>query len=177
MHTTHSMQRLTTQYIEQEDRMRLSGQLANGETVVLWLTQRLLHRLVPHLSAWLEQRESMQFNHPQVQATQQAIVQSMAQQAARAQLAPPPVQAPPAHVGGLVELVNLSFRGDVLVLTFQCYGQEPAPATLPITPQPLRQWLGIVFEQCQHAQWPTTARPSWMQVAQTPQPPESTLLH
>ena len=47
------LHRLTTDYVEEEDRIRVSGASANGDTVVLWLTQRLLNRLVPHLTAWL----------------------------------------------------------------------------------------------------------------------------
>ena len=43
------LHRITTEYIDSEDRIRLTGQLASGDTVVLWLTQRLLNRLVPHL--------------------------------------------------------------------------------------------------------------------------------
>ena len=47
----NSLQRITTEYDEREDRIRVSGQLAQGEAVVLWLTQRLLNRLVPHLTS------------------------------------------------------------------------------------------------------------------------------
>ena len=39
------LHRLTTDYVEEEDRIRVSGASANGDTVVLWLTQRLLNRL------------------------------------------------------------------------------------------------------------------------------------
>lgn len=47
------LQRVTTAYLENEDRLRLTGKLADGDIVVLWLTQRLLSRLVPHLTTWL----------------------------------------------------------------------------------------------------------------------------
>ena len=43
------LQRVTTAYLENEDRLRLTGELADGDTVVCWLTQRLLNRLVPGL--------------------------------------------------------------------------------------------------------------------------------
>ena len=33
------LERLTTEYVEREDRIRLSGQLTHGDTVVLWLTR------------------------------------------------------------------------------------------------------------------------------------------
>lgn len=50
------LQRFTTEYVEIEDRIRLAGETAPGHTVVLWLTQRLLARLLPHLLQWLEQQ-------------------------------------------------------------------------------------------------------------------------
>ena len=78
------LQRITTEYNEPEDRIRLSGELAQGDTVVLWLTQRLLNRLVPHLTAWLSQQLAPASSIPSVQAVHEDIVQGFAQQAARA---------------------------------------------------------------------------------------------
>lgn len=52
-----ALQRITTEYRAQEDRLCLTGERANGDAVVLWLTQRLLNRLVPHLTGWLEQQK------------------------------------------------------------------------------------------------------------------------
>ena len=43
------LQRCTTEYIATEDRLRLSGEIGTQSTVVLWLTQRLLNRLMPPL--------------------------------------------------------------------------------------------------------------------------------
>ena len=85
---TQKLQRITTEYIDREDRIRLTGELAAGTVVVLWLTQRLVNRLVPHLTAWLDRQVTPASNIPSVQARHQDIVQSFAQQAARVQLAP-----------------------------------------------------------------------------------------
>lgn len=41
------LQRITTQYDEREDRIRLAGETMNDQMVVLWFTQRMLHRLLP----------------------------------------------------------------------------------------------------------------------------------
>lgn len=49
-----ALQRMTTDYIVQEDRIRVTGECAGGGVLVLWLTQRLLVRLVPPLCRWLE---------------------------------------------------------------------------------------------------------------------------
>ena len=39
-----ALQRVTTAYVADEDRLRLTGELSDGDAVVLWLTQRLLNR-------------------------------------------------------------------------------------------------------------------------------------
>lgn len=51
-----NLQRITTEFIASEDRIRLTGEVSEEKTrasVVLWLMQRLLNRLVPRLCAWL----------------------------------------------------------------------------------------------------------------------------
>ena len=161
---TH-FQRITTEYIELEDRIRLTGGLAQGDTVVLWLTQRLMNRLIPHLTAWLSRQIAPASRIPSVQAAHQDIVQGFAQQAARAQLAPElPVRTPSEEAGWRVDSVDIAEGENALVLTFKGAGKAQATLTLPA--QPLRQWLGIVFEQYQRGEWPTTVWPGWMQAAQ-----------
>jgi hypothetical protein len=46
---TINLARVTLSYIIEEDRVQLAGEDAQGNTVKLWLTARLLTRLVPHL--------------------------------------------------------------------------------------------------------------------------------
>ena len=72
-----TLQRITTEYIDQEDRIRLTGELAHGATVVLWITQRLLNRLIPHLTAWLSRQIAPASRIPSVQAAHQDIVQGL----------------------------------------------------------------------------------------------------
>lgn len=50
----NELKRLSTGHQEVEDRIRLVGETGNGAVVVLWLTQRLLLRLVPILLEGLE---------------------------------------------------------------------------------------------------------------------------
>lgn len=171
-----ALQRFTTEYIELEDRIRLSGELAEGDTVVLWLTQRLLNRLVPHLTAWLSRQLAPASSIPSVQAAYQDIVQGFAQQAARAQLAPEaPVRASSEGSVWRVDSVDIAQGDDAVVLTLK--GEGEAPATLTLAAQPLRQWLGIVFAQYQRGEWPTTAWPGWMEAAQPQAAPSAMALH
>jgi len=48
------LQRMSTEYIVGEDRIRLSGEVENAASVVIWLTRRLLERLLPAVLNWLE---------------------------------------------------------------------------------------------------------------------------
>ena len=48
--------RLTTEYVPAEDRMRLAGETAPDQAVVIWITRRLLDRVLPHLFGWLERK-------------------------------------------------------------------------------------------------------------------------
>ena len=160
------LQRLTTDYVEHEDRVRLSGVGADAHTVVLWLTQRLLNRLVPPLCQWLERSE------PKLSATHtgrvmcpsepaQQAVQGFAQAHAQAQLKPQaPVQAAAAAPHWVVVSVQLVSSADTVRLIFK--GSEGEEATLTLSAQPLRQWLGIVRQRYIHGEWPTTVWPAWM---------------
>lgn len=173
-----TLQRITTEYVELEDRIRLSGELTSGDTVVLWLTQRLVNRLVPHLTAWLDRQVAPATSIPSVQAAHHDIVQGFAQQAARAQLAPePPVRASSPQPGWRVDSVDIAQHEGAVVLTFK--GEAQASATLTLAAQPLRQWLGIVYAQCLRGEWPTAVWPGWMAASASAQAAgrSATLLH
>ena len=53
------LQRLTTEYIVIEDRIRISGETRDSGPVVMWLTNRLAMRVVPQLLRWLHHRISL----------------------------------------------------------------------------------------------------------------------
>lgn len=174
------LQRVTTAYLENEDRLRLTGELADGDTVVCWLTQRLLNRLVPHLTSWLaRQAESFASTvSPTIQSAHHDIVQGFAQQSARAQLKPePPVRAASTAAGWRVDSVDVAQGEAGVALTFKSEAGEQAVLTMAA--QPLRQWLSIVYEQVVAAEWPTTAWPAWMEAAVSlPQnQPRTAVLH
>lgn len=171
------LHRLTTDYVEEEDRIRVSGASANGDTVVLWLTQRLLNRLVPHLTAWLAAQVTPGAAAPAVQAAHRDIVQGFAQQAARAQLTPqPPVLAAAPAASWRVTSVDLSHSAQAVLLTLKGEGEA---AQLKLPAQALRQWLGILYAQYQRGEWPTAVWPAWMSAATAPpqNQPGTAVLH
>ena len=170
------LQRITTEYIDAEDRMRLAGEDAAGDAVVLWLTQRLLNRLVAHLCTWLEQRIPVD-THDYAAAAQAEVIQSFAQQAALAALEPQtPVQSKVQSSTWLVHSVDIASGDQGVMLTFKDAEAGGSFATLTLQDQPLRQWLTILHDQYQKAEWPLTVWPEWMAAPQPATAPQHAIV-
>ncbi len=162
--------RLTTVFDETEDRLRLTGEVEGDAPVVIWLTQRLLIRIVPVLLNGLTQQQG-------AHALQADVLHSFAQHAARAELTQQaPVPATSTRAAWLADSVALSLADHAVRLTFLCPDAEHAASVvLPI--QALRQWLGIVYDQCCRAEWPLTLWPAWLTDSAHTDRPASALLH
>ena len=141
------LNRITTIYVDKEDRIGLVGEDENGEHHKLWLTQRLLNRLVEKLLDWLPQSHEG--------------IQEIAQQVAQAKHEPEhPVIASPECLDWLVQEIDLVPSQGVIGLVFKSDGGQQA-AMVRFNEISLRQWLGIVFRQYQQAQWLGVEWPSW----------------
>ena len=165
------VRRITTEFVDTEDRLRLTCQLAPGGVAVLWVTQRLFTRVLPHLLEWLQgQTPGLAGREPPrshgaaaADAARAEVLQGFAQQAARAgQGREPPVPAQSASQIWLVHAVDLTPRGPDVVLTFRPQVRDAAAAALVMPAQALRQWLGIVCDQYQRAGWRLDAWPEWL---------------
>lgn len=161
------MERVTTEYSDSEDRLRLTGQIAGGSHLAIWLTQRLVWRLLPPLFEWLAQQ-----GQP---SAAPALLHSFAQQAAKAQLSPqqPVILAEHGQVW-LVQSIDVRRSQQQLQLVFR--GADGASAMLPFQVLQLRQWLSILYEACTKADWPEAPWPEWLR-AQPPAAPNSAVLH
>jgi hypothetical protein len=162
------LQRLTTEYIDAEDRLRLTGEIRPGETLVLWLSQRLLLRLLPHLFLWLEKQASTAFPTE--------IEQSLEQQAASANLSDEaPVQRSVSSASWLVEAVDMTAGDHALRLSFRRDGEDAVSLTL--SARHMRQWLTILRTLWSVAEWPVGIWPEWMQEGQLRRSKQEPLLH
>jgi hypothetical protein len=151
---TQTLKRITTEYIGTEDRIRLSGEVGNDVPLVIWLTQRLLQRLVPMLLRWLENQNA---DMPYAD-----ILQGFAQQAATAGLTPQaPVLACSKSTAWLAQSVDIGQSKQAVTLRFcGADGEEPVSLTLAATL--LRQWLSIVYDAYIKAKWPIEIWPAWL---------------
>lgn len=156
---TSSLQRITTEYIDLEDRVRLSGETDNATTVVVWLTQRMLERLLPALLQWLERQSA---DIPRAE-----MLQGFAQQAAEAGLTPqPPVRAGADSMAWLVLSVDVTQTEQAVSLIFR--GVEGQDISLALAANPLRQWLAIVHDAYFKAGWSLAVWPEWVRARPLP---------
>ncbi len=150
------LQRFTTEYVDLEDRVRLAGEVAPDRTEVLWLTQRLLVRLLPHLLGWLGQQTG--------DDARGELMQGFAQQAAMAALEPEAPVRGPHNRAWLVHSVDIAAGSDGMRLTFKSApsGEADESVSLTLQAQPLRQWLTILHGQFLMAEWPMAVWPVWL---------------
>lgn len=172
------LQRITSIYSDVEDRFRITGEVSEESTRCLWLTQRLLLRLVPHILEWLNEIARAEGKGDLGQAE---LMQDFAQQAAKARLEPQaavPVPTMPdpnaaiettpgAATAGqqeaiwLVKEVDLSkSTNGILTLTFK--HESANGVQLAMAPIELRQWLIILHSQWLQAGWPAAIWPEWV---------------
>ncbi|MES2298104.1 MAG: hypothetical protein V4582_13750 [Pseudomonadota bacterium] len=167
----HALQRITTSYIPTEDRIRVSGETPDGQTVVIWLSLRLAQRMVPVLARWLEGQaplppEQFASNSEAQQAARVEMVQSFVQEAARAELKPQkPVSAAAPLEQWMARTLNVERSGQEIALILRSgEGEGDAQAArLTMPAKVLRQWLGMLMEAYRKGDWPLDKWPSWLQ--------------
>lgn len=178
------LQRITSIYSDVEDRFRITGEVSDESTRCLWLTQRLLLRLVPHILEWLNEIARAEGKGDLGQAE---LMQDFAQQAAKARLEPQaavPVPTmpdpnaaiettPDAATAGqqeaiwLVKEVDISkSTNGILTLTFK--HESANGVQLAMAPIELRQWLIILHSQWLQAGWPAAIWPEWVDTSPKP---------
>lgn len=153
------LQRVTTEFVEAEDRLRLAGATADGQ-VVLWLTRRLLERLLPALLKWLEGAAPAVSASPSVREFQQQWAQASAM-AALQPVAAVAVATDAVVLSGLVTSVRVAVSASAVSLTLKDEAQG-LEAVLPMTAANLRQWLQVVLRQYVRAEWPLELWPAWL---------------
>lgn len=156
----NSLEKITTLFDPAEDRVRLSGTTGQDQVMSLWLTQRLINRLAPHLCQVLEQQAPP--SPKAIEPVRVHLEQSFAQQRARAAL---PKQAPVVPSASSpqwrVEKVDIQQSRGGMTLTFKGIAESDR-AVLNLSLPALRQWLGILYGQCVRAGWSVQAWPAWM---------------
>lgn len=162
------LEKLTTQYIPLEDRIRLSGKISGDKIVTIWLTQRMLAQLLPHLFDWLNKKNS---NDVKAEWSRDEsisdIVQSFAQEAAVANLTQQdqtPVTPGETTDHLLVNSIDITSGDLAIKLGFKSDTphDELKLIELSMAHEPLRQWLHILYAQSSEGGWDLRCWPEWM---------------
>src|SRR5262245_18962308 len=143
------LKRITTRYNPAQDRFCLIGEVDPDASVVIWLTQRLLLRLVPALLERLEKDVARSSANP---AAAQAL-HGFAQDAARAALAAQPPVSAQGNEGWLARAVDLSTSAGKIVLEFR--GGKDVRACVGMSPKELRHWLSVLRKMWTSSGWPS----------------------
>ncbi len=155
------LQRLTTEYIEKEDRVRISGKGIDGEFESFWLSQRLLIRLIRYLVSAIEESPSSDEPTSVTDLRTNTLFNEMAQQVAQQTLpAQAPVVTPQEGNPWLVLEVDVSKVQQRIKLVFK--SARSKHTELLLDKNQLRQWLSILFRLWQQAEWPLSVWPDWI---------------
>jgi len=168
------LRKLTTRYITEEDRFLVSAE-SNRGNINLWLTQRLLLDLIPHLLRWLDAHspEEPEQAEEAAEAIEDAAEgqavdspdglspQVASQLVSQTRPAVARVDAGSARQNILVKTIQFQPRDGVLRLVFPLQDEE---AILLLQPEHLRIWLAAFYNGWQQTRWPGIW-PEWMKQA------------
>lgn len=159
-------ERLTTEYVQEEDRIRLNLEDAEQQRSTLWFTQRLLNRVVPALVKLLEDETTGSPQSSELQAfTQQRATREIEHEA--------PIS--PASQSWLVRRVDVTPSKQRFLLLFSDEAAHRAQLEIPRTA--LRQWLSILRELYLRAEWPSEIWPEWLSPLSKADSSRETKLH
>jgi hypothetical protein len=145
------LESVTTEYIDVEDRVRLTAITANTITVQLWLTPRLLQRFLPKLFEWLQK------NHPGTLKEQRQRHERQNHSIKHQGQTTTSIQPAIETIGWLVTSIEMSYNAKTIQLIFK--GKKEEAAVLLMDVRLLRQWLEILLVAYRAAEWPLTNWP------------------
>lgn len=149
------LQRVTTEYIESEDRIRLSCLLDDEVPVVIWLTLRLLRRLVPAMMKPMQKELEAVISAEMTQRFAQFAVKGVTMPTAT-------VSHPSANDTWLAVSVDVTRLPQGLRITFR--GGEKQSAIWVLAPTQLRKWLDILYYAFVKGGWQLDIWPAWVQL-------------
>jgi hypothetical protein len=151
---------ITTEYDENEDRIRFTVANTDQQAFVMWLTRRLAERMVPALVAGIKPKELDEDTPPQAVQAAQVYAQLEARLARKPAQA---VQAPSYAPQGLIREINVKTAvNGARVLTFRA--DDMVPAQLVMSSKEQRQWLEMLRLGFHKGQWRKDVWPNWIRL-------------
>jgi len=156
-----SIRRFTTHYDLAEDRVSLTLEREEGDVLRLWLTRRLLVRMVPELVKVLEKRLVTREGRP---ARAGETDQRRDQRSALGGMQPQePVRAEPGREtpDHLITGVGLRLSRKAILLDMKA--GETVVQTVPFAIPHIRQWLAVLNQCFRRAGWDEDIWPAWLE--------------
>jgi len=154
-----SVKRFTTVYDPAQDRVRIMLEQADASVQVLWLTRRLLVRLVPEIVKILT-------TLPKLRRDAQSggkVQHGRSQMGALGQIAPQaPVGYQDAESETLVSSMRARLTRQAVLIDFK--EGEQTLQTLAFDETTLRQWLAVLHQNFHYAGWKDDIWPTWISV-------------
>lgn len=162
--------RLNMGYDAEEDRLRLACESAAGERVVLWLTQRLVRRLLEELAA-----SGVPANGAMAVGRGQTSNNAEAKPARDCEPTGTPLaghSCPPSFL-----VTRLRLRQSSARVSLSLIGDDCAEVRLDLDHSGLPRWRELLAACCQVAQWPVAGLQTAMLAHETSVPSRPRLLH
>lgn len=161
-HDASKVQRFTTEFILNEDRIRILVERKSGDVLALWLTRRLLNRLIAllfkRLSTTVPQNTKTKRKLKEIQKfIQISAANSIRKQPSVRQSSNEARQIQSSH---LITAIEIKVSGRFTTLHFKAPGEEKQQ--LQFSEATLRQWLSILHKQYLIAQWIEPFWPTWL---------------
>ncbi len=163
-----NVERFTTEYSQQEDRIRFVVTNAELSVQQLWLTRRLLNRFLPPLIQILQKEVGETQSAPSIQTFNQ-------QRAALGIKHEPPVTATAETLTWLVSRVDMTPAASLVRIVFSNQNKQQVFLNLPVTS--LCQWISILRELYLRAEWSETFWPDWIEPLSISVNPKTHQLH
>jgi len=164
--------KITTQYNENEDRFSVAALASNKSSVTLWFSQRMLRRLIPPILEWLDERNNAS---SQLDMKSKALMNDFASQKATNDLVEeePAVQTKPISQKAkstissfLIFTIDIKHSDSVMELTLKDANDNAVG--LRLTKLHARQWLMILQSQWLKSEWPMSIWPDWLTQSSDP---------
>lgn len=152
------LDRITTLYSQDQDRISLNALDKEGGTIRIWLTQRIFARLIPELAKLVKPRHD--------DPVYASVLASVAQQWAIEQHEPQ-AQVQLTEVGQewLVCKIDMQLSEAGVILVFA--SADGQTARLAMNANLLRQWLAILRRVYNSSEWKGIDWPEWMELPST----------
>lgn len=171
------VRRFTTEYVIPEDRIRIALERQDDTLVVLWLTRRLMVRLVPQILKVLETLPKLQGAGRVPRPSDNAQRQSQIDALGKLEQQSPVLggELPDSIESHLATGLSVRMTRAMMLLDFKV--GEDLVQTLPFPEDAIRQWLGMLHATFRKAGWNEDIWPTWITAKGWDQGPDALRLN